>query len=280
MNALRSTRNTPLIYVVWKRLAIANVVVTVLLLVASVVSEGSRVDELTSSVSLGQLAIFAVWLTFGGGYFAPRLVTYLVLGTLVTAIGLNLPRNGTQVIPVASWQAVVMMFAVSLPLSISWVRGWRLVHGSSLDRDGRPWQVSTKLLFALTLLVALLITLNRLVTSMGVAHEGGRIAFPSSGYGVISGIVVFGVTFLGLVASVGSAIWACLSTYGYRSHLAATLVIVALLVGFPMHVRIASSAHFQWAVMMGTTMSTIVVSLLVLRGLGVRAVRVPTPSIR
>ena len=92
---------------------------------------------MASSLSIGQLAVLAIWLTFGEGKAAVRLAIYIVLG-VVAAIGMNVVRYGVETFDVALTQAIVMILAVSFPLSISWRRGWRLVDVSESKRDEEP----------------------------------------------------------------------------------------------------------------------------------------------
>lgn len=226
-------------------------------------------------ISFGQLAVLAVWLTLGTGHAVFRLAIYFTLGILATAIGMNGVIHGVELLIVAAVQSTVMMLVVSLPLSILRVGGWRLVGGSAAYRDGAPWQISTRLILALTFLVALLLTLHRLVTLMGIPNDDGSIGFPNTPYSVLPFIIASGVTAIGMSMSVASAVWSCLAARGYWSGLPTTLLVVALVAAFPMHASVGSRARMQWSAMIATTMLTVVLSLLFLRRCGVRAVRGP-----
>ncbi len=262
----------------WWRLLIVHAVLFGIVLVATLLSADERVLRMASPLSFGQLAVLAIWLTFGEGKTAVRLAIYIVLGVVVSAIGMNAVRYGLETVVVASTQIIFMMLAISFPLSISRLRGWRLVDVSDSNRDDKPWEISTRLLFAMTLLIGLLLTLHRLVTSMGFPEDDGRLGFPNHPYSALALVVVIGVTFLGMSLAIMSAVWSCLAAGRWLSRLLATSIVVALVVAFPMHIRGGSLAHMQWAGMIVTTMLTVVLSLLLLRRCGVRVARSGSPT--
>ena len=255
----------------------AHVVISTGIVMASVFVDGVT-TQMASAFSAGQVAILAVWLTFGSGSLPFRLVIYFLLSTLTVAVGM-LAEPSMEMLIVASMQSTFMLFAVTCPLSISWASGWRLSCHFAAKRSGKQWQISTRLLLTLTLLISLLLTLHRLVTSMGFPQDNGKIGYANDRNIIFPMVVVVGAAFLGTSVSVLSAIWSCLAVTACWSRLCATAVVVLVWIAFPFHVGIGSPAHVRWASSTGATVLTVVLSLLFLRRSGVRAVAIPERSI-
>jgi hypothetical protein len=256
----------------WKRLAVVHIAIAVAIMLWSA-TFGEKYFEWLAPITMGQLALLAIWLPFAKGRLAIRFVVFFVLGPIIAAIGLYLPLwknqfGGLLVSGIVS--SIANLIIVSLPLSFR--SGWRL----TLDYHGivhrKPWQLSISAIFALTLLVALLLTLQRFVTSaLGLPNDVSATTFPRVLYITLAVFVIIGVSALGLSLAVLSAVWSCLATGGHRSRLCATLVLIGLLAAFPMHLS-GSPAHIQWARMIATSMLTVVLSLLYLRYCGLRIV--------
>ncbi len=260
----------------WRRLALYHVPLTVTLQVVMTFTSSPIVRWPVLAVVVGQIALLAVWFTFGDGGTAFRLFVYLMLSLVAALLGFSAFGFSLDLFVIPLVLSFGILFLTWGPLSMSWSRGWRLAADTPSDREGAPWEISTRLLLALTLLVALLMTLHGLVTSMGVPEEDGSYGFPDSGYLFLLGPVLWVVTPLGFSLCVTSAVWSCLATRGFLSHLCATSLIVALFAGIPLTLRLGSTAHLQWASRLAVMMLTVILSLLFLRMRGVRAIHVPT----
>jgi hypothetical protein len=258
----------------WTRLAALHAVIAISLGASSLAMDASHFD-LLAPVTNGQLVLLAVWLPFSSVKLVRRIAIYFVLGIAVSSIGLSIPRwapHFSQLLIASAWGTTCTLLVVSLPVLMLRLLGWRLIDASSISIDGTPWQLSTATVFAFTLLVAMLLTLQQLVTSMGMHNSDGSIGFPNNAYSVLAGVAVLTVGGLGQCWAVISAVLSCLAVQGHRSRLVATLFIVALICALPMHVR-GGQAHLIWVCMIAISMSTVILSLLYLRHCGMRIFR-------
>ena len=255
----------------WLLLALAHFGLSLTVHIALQATGTMALHSLLFSLSVSQLAVLAVWLTFGPGRIAIRLILYFILGVFAITFGDGaMPSLGD--LRRSLFVAIAMALAISLPLGISWLRGWRLMKGATEDGEVNPWQLSIKVLLVVTLLVALLLPLHRYVTAMGKTTDYGTIGFPPEEFRIASPIIDL-VTLLGIGLSVGTSIWACLATNGFRSGLFATSLIMALVLAVPLHIRFGSIAHVMWVGWMGTAFMAVLQSLLFLRYNGVRFAR-------
>lgn len=264
----------------WATLAAANLGVIVFVLLLALSTGLEFFPTLLVAISIGQLSILSVWLAFGDSGLLLRLILYFILGGLVVSIGsTSFTFSGVSspaIDVVLPSLVVVALFAlvVSLPLSAYSWRGWRIIHHENHGNGEQtfPWQLSIRFLLTTTLMVALMMPLNKYVTSMGTVDNNGRIGFPPDEYNT-AGPIINSVTLLGLGLSIVTSVWGCLAVTGVYSSSFVTLICMALVLAIPMHVRLGSIAHIQWIAWLSCAFATLLSSLLFLRIKGLRLVK-------
>lgn len=255
----------------WTLLALVHAALAVVMIVISIVWYATLAPR---GVSTGQAVLLAVWLGVGVAQLKTRVVWYCVLGLLVYAIGENALKNGLVILLGSSVALGFLALAVTFPLYVAWRKGWCLTSAPAIPLDDKPWLISISAILIFTLVVAVLLVLRKFVASLGEAHPDGNIGFPNT-TAMIAAPIIYGVTLLGLGVSVYSSVWSSLSTSGSYSHLFATFLMMILVIACPMHVVFGSPAYIEWAVMSGSAMLTLLLSILFLRFRGVRYVLQP-----
>jgi len=262
----------------WFWLAMAHAAIVPVVVVALMQVAPSLVNAIIS----GQVSLLGLWLVMGTGRLSRRLVIAFLCGATLTAMAIGLPyTTGTG--PRLLFLATAALFStafqigiVAIPLSYLRNTGWRLVDKSEglASASGSPLQYRVSHLLVLTTLVAIMLMLRIYVQSFGTIRPTGQIGFRPDFFGFLfSMVAVFGVTLLLLSGAIITGFWACLGPHrpGYR--LAISALLVTLLCTIPLHVA-GGSAQVDWAVFITTYMAVVISSLLLLRYLGVRLVKV------
>lgn len=219
---------------------------------------------------------------YGTGRLAYRFAVAFSCGIILTAVALALPYTAgigpslLSMIPTVLFSTACQIGMVAIPLSYLRNTGWRLVDESAglAAASGPPLQYRVSHLLVLTTLVATMLTLRIYVQSFGTIAPTGRIGFRLDSLGLVFAMAaVFGVIFLLLSAAVIAGFWACLGPHrpGYR--LAISALLVTLLCAFPFHLA-GGLEQIKWAVFITTYMAVTISSLLLLRYLGVRLVKI------
>lgn len=227
---------------IWNRLARWHLAMTFVIASLSFFLEPSWFG-IVASVLHGQLIVLSIWLAFATAPISTRLELFFAAGVPVAVLSFAAPLWPTTFLPlflISLWLTISVAIAYGLPLLIARHKGWQLTNDA--PNTVQPWRFSTRTILALTLLVALVLTLRRVVASMGIPYENGTIGFPDNSYSLLALPVVFCATQLGLSVSVLSAVWSCL---GNLTQLGATFVVIAIVCAFPVHLH-GGTAHLGW----------------------------------
>ena len=263
----------------WFWLAVAHLATLAVLVIASL----WRVAPSTISFFVaGQVSLLGVWMVMGKARLMVKIALAVLGGVaLMTVVYYGLPdiTGGSQGLR-ARWvtilfEVLIQLGMIAIPLSYLQNTGWCLVDRSEKKAlpSGMPLQFRVSHLLLLNVLVALILVIRKFVHSTGTILESGAIGFQGDTFShMVAAIAVIGVNLLLMSTAVVTGFWACLGPHppGYR--LSVSLVSVALLCAFPLHIA-GGYAQVQWTLAILTFMAVVILSLLLLRYLGVRLVK-------
>ncbi|MEM8681310.1 MAG: hypothetical protein AAGF97_18340 [Planctomycetota bacterium] len=246
----------------WRTLGGVQACLTLVLFVAPSALPRSALLHLWPIAS-GQMTVLAVWAVFSPGNPFKRAIGYTVL---FAVIGLSVGSPGTRIeelftlLPAVAWNLVTGVF----PMMVGKRVGWRITTRDAYTN--RRWNLSLATLMALTGLVALLIVLRQTLAEFGSFGEDGNLRLPTTNYSWIPFTTFLAASLAGSTALTLSALWSCL---GNLTQLPATFLVLVLVCLFPLHLN-GGSSQLWWTWAVSLSMFVVILSLLLLRSLGLR----------
>ncbi len=263
----------------WFWLAVAHLATLPFLVVASL---WYVVPNAISLVVCGQISLLGIWLVMGKTRLMVRIALAVLGGVaLMTVVYFGLPDiTGGSLGLRARWvtifyEALFQLGMIAIPLSYLQNTGWFLVDRSEKKAlpSGVPLRFRVSHLLLLNVLVALILVIRKFIHLTGTIFESGAMGFQGDAFSNgVAAIAVIGVNLLLMSTAVVTGFWACLGPHppGYR--LSVSFVSVTLLCAFPLHIA-GGYAQVQWTLAILTFMAVVILSLLLLRYLGVRLVK-------